>query len=38
MAYKKIVDAIQAYYANKFLAVLFKDPTMSKHVFDLAVA
>jgi hypothetical protein len=38
VAYEKIVDAIQAHYANKFLAVLFKNPTMSKHVFDLAVA
>lgn len=38
IAYKKMVDAIQAHYANKFLAVLFKNPTMSKHVFDLAVA
>ena len=38
VTYQKIVDAIQAYYANKFLAVLFKNPTMSKHVFDLAVA
>ena len=37
-AYKKIVDVIQVHYANKFLAVLFKNPTMSKHVFDLAVA
>ena len=37
-AYGKIVIAIQAHYAGKFLAVLFKNPTMSKHVFDLAVA
>lgn len=36
-AYGKIVQAIQTYYTGKFLAVLFKNPTMSKHVFDLAV-
>ena len=37
-AYGKVVGAIQTHYAGKFLAVLFKNPTMSKHVFDLAVA
>jgi hypothetical protein len=37
-AYGKIVAAIQMHYAGKFLAVLFKNPTMSKHVFDLAIA
>ncbi|MDH4088244.1 MAG: hypothetical protein OEV04_14540, partial [Nitrospira sp.] len=36
-AYGKIVAAIQMHYAGKFLAVLFKNPTMSKHVFDLAI-
>jgi hypothetical protein len=39
-ACKKVFDgmvaAIQAHYPNKFLAVLFKNPTMSKHVFDLS--
>ena len=34
--YNKMVAAVQTYYASKFLAVLFKNPTMSKHVFDLA--
>jgi hypothetical protein len=32
----KMVAAIQAHYANRFLAVLFKNPTMSKHVYELA--
>ena len=36
-AYGKVVAAIQMHYAGKFLAVLFKNPTMSKHVFDLAI-
>lgn len=35
-AYGKIVDAIGTQYSGKFLAVLFKNPTNSKHVFDLA--
>jgi hypothetical protein len=35
-AYDKMVAAISANYPGKFLAVLFKNPTMSKHVFDLA--
>jgi AIPR protein len=35
-AYSKIVAAINTHYSGKFLAVLFKNPTMSKHVFDLA--
>jgi hypothetical protein len=35
--YTKMVAAIEAHYAGKFLAVLFKNPTMSKHVFDLSV-
>ncbi|MDR4470746.1 MAG: AIPR family protein [Nitrospira sp.] len=34
--YGKIAQAIQTHYPGKFLAVLFKNPTMSKHVFDLA--
>lgn len=32
----KMVTAIDEYYSGKFLAVLFKNPSMSKHVFDLA--
>jgi len=36
--YAKMVAAIQAHYDGKFLAVLFKNPTKSKHVFDLATA
>lgn len=35
-AYSKMVASINAYYAGKFLAVLFKNPTMSKQVFDLS--
>jgi AIPR protein len=34
-AYEKIVAAVNERYSGKFLAVLFKNPTMSKHVFDL---
>jgi hypothetical protein len=34
-AYDKIVNAISEHYAGKFLAVLFKNPSMSKHVFDI---
>ena len=37
-AYQKAVVVIQKHYAKNFLAVLFKNPTMSKHVFDVAVA
>jgi hypothetical protein len=36
--YGRMVNAIQLHYPNKFLAVLFKNPTMSKHVFDIASA
>jgi hypothetical protein len=35
--YDKMVDAVQLHYPSKFLAVLFKNPTMSKRVFDLAL-
>lgn len=35
-AYDRMVAAVKADYAGKFLAVLFKNPTMSKHVFDAA--
>jgi hypothetical protein len=34
--YDKMVTAINSHYPGKFLAVLFKNPTMSKQVFDLA--
>lgn len=37
-AYDKMVAAVDANYAGKFLAVLFKNPTMSKSVFDSATA
>jgi hypothetical protein len=37
-AYAKMVAVLKASYATKFLAVLFKNPTMSKHVFDAASA
>jgi hypothetical protein len=35
-AYTKMVAGINTHYTGKFLAVLFKNPKMSKHVFDLA--
>jgi hypothetical protein len=34
--YAKMVTAIQDHYSGKFLAVLFKNLTMSKHVHNLA--
>jgi hypothetical protein len=34
--YNKMLAALDKHYAGKYLAVLFKNPTMSKHVFDLA--
>jgi hypothetical protein len=36
-AYGKMVFAINSDYSGKFLAVLFKNPTMSKRVFDIAL-
>jgi hypothetical protein len=35
-AYQKMLTAVSADYPGKYLAVLFKNPTMSKHVFDRA--
>lgn len=32
----KMVEAIQDHYPTNFLAVLFKNPSMSKHVYDLS--
>jgi hypothetical protein len=37
-AYDKMVAKVDASYQGKFLAVLFKNPTMSKNVFDSATA
>jgi AIPR protein len=37
-AYAKMVGAVSQHYVGKFLAVLFKNPKMSKHIFDLARA
>jgi len=37
-AFTKMVNAVQTHYPNKFLAVLFKNPSMSKHVYELASA
>ena len=37
-AYEKMVRRISEEYAGKFLATLFKNPTMSKDVFDFAKA
>lgn len=36
--YKKMVDAIDTHYSGKFLAVLFKNPSMSKRIFDISTA
>ena len=36
-SYERMVSGIEKHYSGKFLAVLFKNPRMSKHVFDLAV-
>lgn len=36
LSYTNMVTAIQSHYPKNFLAVLFKNPTMSKHVFDLS--
>jgi len=35
-AHKKMVTGIESHYSGKFLAVLFKNPTISRHVYDLA--
>ncbi len=37
LVYVKMLKAIEDHYANKFLAVLFKNPTNSKHVYDMSV-
>ena len=37
-AYVKMVAGIETDYNGKFLAVLFKNPTMSKRVYELARA
>jgi hypothetical protein len=37
-AYKKMVDRISSNFPGKFLATLFKNPSMSKDVFDFARA
>jgi hypothetical protein len=34
--YNKMLAALDKHYPGKYLAVLFKNPTMSKHVFELA--
>ena len=34
--FTKMVAAIHTHYPNKFLAVLFKNPSMSKHIYELA--
>lgn len=35
-AHAKMVGTIEEHYAGKFLAVLFKNPSMSKNIFDTA--
>jgi len=35
-AYKKMVAGIEAKYSGKFLAVLFKNPTMSRDIYEAA--
>lgn len=37
-AYEKMVAKVDANYQGKFLAVLFKNPSMSKSIFDAATA
>lgn len=37
-AHKIMVDTIEKHYPGKFLAVLFKNPSMSKSIFDSAAA
>jgi hypothetical protein len=32
-----MIAAVEKDYPNKFLAVLFKNPTMSKKIFDAAI-
>ncbi|SHI66337.1 AIPR protein [Aureimonas altamirensis DSM 21988] len=34
--YNSMVNELEKEYPNKFLAVLFKNPSMSKHIFDLS--
>lgn len=34
--YQKMVASVENYYPNRVLAVLFKNPTMSKHLYDIA--
>lgn len=36
--YRKMVDVLDTKYPGKFLAVLFKNPTMSKDVFEQSTA
>ncbi|MBL0719895.1 AIPR family protein [Piscinibacter sp. Jin2] len=36
--YSKMVEAIQSHYPTNFLAVLFKNPSMSRHVYMLGTA
>ena len=36
--YNKMVGAVSTHYAGRFLALLFKNPTMTKHVFEIAIA
>jgi hypothetical protein len=36
-AYQKMVAVVEAQFPGKFLAVLFKNPTMSKQVFEAAI-
>jgi hypothetical protein len=35
--FTKMIAAIQDFYSTNFLAVLFKNPTMSKHVYELGI-
>lgn len=37
IVHARMADGVEKHYPSKFLAVLFKNPTMSKHLFDLAV-
>jgi len=35
--YTRMLSALESHYQGEFLAVLFKNPSMSKHVFDEAI-
>lgn len=36
--HQRMIEGIETYYSNRVLAVLFKNPTMSKRLYDMATA